>query len=229
MILAALCIVFLAPAVSCAQIAQDNTLLPDDAASYIHAAKAAEAQKNWTLCNEISNNGLARFPANATLLCINGYSLRKLGLYPEAVEMTTRAILIDPEPVRYANRGYAFLALGDYASAAADARAGIALNDSYPDCYSVQALALAGRGNYREALSAADTATRLAPANAHLWEVEGEVLRGSGACGDAREAFIRSIALNTSDLPWPGYPDAAGELKTLAGTCNRTAPAAGNT
>ena len=227
MILTVICIVFFAPAVSCAQIAQDN-VLPDEAASYIHAAKVAEAQKNWTLCNEISNEGVARFPANATLLCINGYSLRKLGLYPEAVEMTTRAIRIDPEPVRYTNRGYAFLALGDYVSAAADARTGIALNASYPDCYGVEALALAGQGNYREALSAADTATWLAPANAHLWEVEGEVLRGSGDYSGAREAFIRSIALNTSDLPWPGYPDAVGELKTLAGTCNRTATAAGS-
>ena len=65
----------------------------------------------------------------------------------------SQGILLDPKPVRYANRGYGYLALGNNTAALADAETGISLNAHYTTTYGVKALALQGMGRNPEALA----------------------------------------------------------------------------
>ena len=39
---------------------------------------------------------------------------RKMGQYAQSIDAVSKGILLDPKPVRYANRGYGYLALGNY-------------------------------------------------------------------------------------------------------------------
>jgi len=98
---------------------------PQDASVYISEAKAAVAERNWTSALLLSTRGVTWYPDNADLLCLQGYSYRKMGQYVKSVEVVSKGILLDPKPVRYANRGYGYLALGNYTAALSDAEAGI--------------------------------------------------------------------------------------------------------
>ena len=188
-----------------AGIPAPETMLPAGAApqtadSFIRNAQAAVSERNWTGAQAIATEGLARYPENADLWCLEGYAVRKTGQYGRSVLLVSEGIRLDPRPVRYANRAYGYLALGNWSAALADADAGIALNASYVTNYGVKALALKGLGRNGDALAAADTALALEPENAHYWHVKGIVLAAAGNCTGARQHWsvpLRSILTTT--------------------------------
>jgi tetratricopeptide (TPR) repeat protein len=187
---------------------------------YISTAKAAVTGENWTSSLLITTQGIAWYPDNAELLCIQGYTYRKMGQYQKSVDVVSHAILLDPKPVRYANRGYGYLALGNYSAALADAESGIALNASYPVTYGVKALALNRMGKNSEALAAIDEALSLTPDSAHYWHVKGRILASGGDCTGAAAALERSIALDSGYvLAYPGFGSASENLAALNTTC----------
>lgn len=197
---------------------------PQNASVYISEAKEAVADRNWTSALLITTRGTTWYPDNADLLCLQGYSLRKMGQYEKSVEVVSKAILLDPKPVRYANRGYGYLALGNDSAALADAETGILLDPDYPATYGVKALALNGMGKNSGALAAIDQALALDPENAHYWHVKGTILAASGNCADGEEALERSLALDPDyTLPYPGFTSAREDLVTLNSTCRPAA------
>jgi tetratricopeptide (TPR) repeat protein len=197
---------------------------PQDAAAFISEAKAAVAGENWTSALLITTRGTAWYPENADLLCLHGYIYRKIGQYQKSVDTVSLAIPLDPKPVRYANRGYGYLALGNYSAALADADSGIALNESYPTNHGVKALALQGLGKNAEALTAIDKAIALEPGSAHYWHVKGRILAAGGDCTGASAALEQSLALDAGYvLPWPGFGSARENLAALNTSCAATA------
>ncbi len=196
---------------------------PQDAGAFAADAKAAVAEGDWPNVLSITTRGLAYFPYDAELLCLQGYTLRKLGQYQKAVDTVSVAIPLDPRPVRYANRGYAYLALGNYSAALADADEGIRIDPAYASSYSVRALALHGLGRDSEALTAVGTAIDKEPGSAHALAVRGIILAAQGDCEGAAIAFTASRALDPAySLPWPGFPSAEESLKSLDAGCRQT-------
>lgn len=191
-----------------------------NASVYINEAKVAVAEWNWTSALLITTRGTTLYPNNADLLCLQGYSLRKMGQYQKSVEVVSKAIPLDPKPVRYANRGYGYLALRNYSAALSDAEAGISLNTSYATSYGVKALALKGMNRNVEALPAIDEALALEPESAHFWHVKGNLLAANGNCTGAREFLERSVELDPEyTLPYPGFTSARENLSDLSTTC----------
>lgn len=195
---------------------------PQDARAFAAEAKGAVAEGNWPVALSITTRGLAYFPADPDLLCIQGYTLRKLGQYQNAVDAVSVAIPLDPRSVRYANRGYAYLALSNYSAALADADEGIRLDPAYTTSYAVRALALHGLGRDSEALAAVSGANETEPGAAHLLNVKGIILAAQGDCEGAAAAFAASQALDSAySLPWPGFPAAGQSLDALDANCRQ--------
>jgi tetratricopeptide (TPR) repeat protein len=193
---------------------------PQNASVYIGEAKDAAAGQNWTGALIITTTGLAWYPDNADLLCLQGYSYRKMGQYAKSVDIVSKGILLDPKPVRYANRGYGYLALGNNTAALADAETGISKDPAYTTNYAVKALALQGMGRNSEALAAIGQALALDPESAHYWHVQGVFLAGSGNCTGARDALERSLAIDPDySLPYPGFASARERLAGLNQSC----------
>jgi tetratricopeptide (TPR) repeat protein len=193
---------------------------PQNATVYISEAKAAVAGWNWTSTLLITTRGITWYPDNADLLCLQGYSYRKMGHYEKSVEVVSKGILLDPKAVRYANRGYGYLALGNYTAALTDAESGIALDANYTTNYGVKALALQGMGRNPEALAAIDQAIALDPENAHYWHVKGVIISASGNCPGAREDLEQSLALDPDyTLPYLAFTSARENLAALNTTC----------
>jgi Flp pilus assembly protein TadD len=188
---------------------------------YLNEAHTMVTEKNWTGALAVTDEALAWHPDNPAFRCINGYALRKLGRYQEAVGQVSHAILFDQKPVRYANRGYSYLALGNFKAALSDADAGISRDAGFPASYAVKALALNAMGENSEALAAINRAIALVPQSAHYRHVQGRILAGGGNCTGARSAFERSLALDPGyDQPWPGFASAYEDLAILPGTCH---------
>lgn len=198
---------------------------PYDVSVYIRDAQAAVSERNWTNALLLTTRGRVWYPDDAELFCLQGYTYRKLGQYQKSVDAVSEGIQRDPRPVRYANRGYGYIALGNYSAALSDAEAGIALNASYPTTWGVKALALQGLGRNPEALAAIDTALALDPQSAHYWHVKGRLLSASGNCTGAWEALGKSISLDPGyDLPYPGFTGSGEDLAALNSTCAPAAP-----
>jgi tetratricopeptide (TPR) repeat protein len=197
-------------------------------------AASAIQEEDWNAVLTVTDEALAEHRENATLLCIRGYALRKLGHYPEAVTTVTEAISLDPRPVRYVNRGYAYLAMGDYTAALADAETALLLDRENATAWGVKALALVGMNDTAGAESAVDRALALAPDSAHLWHVRGVVSLAAGNASAAVTALTRSLDLDPDySLPWPGMPDAhedlaEAEMMQAASATPRTASPFGN-
>lgn len=197
-----------------------DTIPPREAGAYIADARAAMDIRDWPGMLSITTRGLAWYPANTSLLCQHGYALRKLGQYDKSVDAVSKAILLDPRAVRYANRGYGYLALDNNSAALADAKAGSALDANYATNYGVEALALEGLGRNTEALAAVDRALALEPDSAHYHHIKGLILAGSGDCTGARAELERSLSLDPGySLPWPGFASAQEDLDALDTTC----------
>ena len=193
---------------------------PQEASVYISQAKAATGEQNWTSAILVTTRGLAWYPDNADLLCLQGYSFRKTGQFQKSVEVVSRAIPLDPSAVRYANRGYGYLALKNYSAALADAETGISHDAKYLPNYGVKALALQGMGRNTEALAAIETAISQSPETAHYWHVKGRVLAAGGDCTGAAAALETSLARDPAySLPYPGFGSAAENRASLNMTC----------
>jgi len=193
---------------------------PENVSFYIADAQAAVAGQNWTNALLLTTRGLAWYPESAELLCLQGYTYRKMGQYTKSVDVTSQAIPLDPKAVRYANRGYGYLALGNPTAALADAETGISLDANYTTNYGVKSLALKSLGRNSEALDAIGQALDQDPANAHYWQVKGSLLAATGDCTGARESLEKSLALNPAySLPYPGFGTAADALAALNTTC----------
>jgi tetratricopeptide (TPR) repeat protein len=191
-----------------------------DASLYLARANAMVDAKDWEGALAVTDAAIAWYPDNADFLCMNGYALRKLGRYEEAVDQVSRAIIPDQKPVLNANRGYSYLALGNYPAALADAESGISRDPAYPASYTVKALALNAMGMNTGALAAIDQAIILSPESAHYWHVKGRILATGGNCTGAKEAFERSLAFDPGyDQPWPGTDPARVDLAILGSTC----------
>jgi len=187
---------------------------------YLSGAHAAVDERNWTGALLVTTRGLAYYPDSADLLCLQGYTYRKMGQYEKSVELVSKGILLDPKPVRYANRGYGYLALGNYMAALADAETGLSLDKSYTSNYGVKALALSGLGRNPEAFATIEQGLALDPGSAHAWHVKGRILTTMGNCTGAREALEKSLALDPGySLPYPGFTGASQDLAALNTTC----------
>ena len=209
--------------ISAVNASTDNP--PYNVSVYITDAQAAAAERNWSKTLFLTTRGLVWYPGDAELSCLQGYSYRKMGEYTKSVDMVSNGIQRDPKPVRYANRGYGYLALGNYTAALADAETGISLNASYPTTYGVKALALLGLGRNTDALAAIDTALALDPKSAHYWHVKGRLLATGRNCTSAREALERSLSLDPGyDLPYPGFTGARENLAALDALCSPATP-----
>jgi tetratricopeptide (TPR) repeat protein len=193
---------------------------PEEARAYIASAQTAGAIRNWPDALSITTRGLAWYPDNADLLCLQGYSYRKMGQYQKSVDAISNGILIDPRAVRYANRGYGYLALKNYSAALADAESGIAADSGYTTNHGIKALALLGMGRNADARDAIDAALAQSPDSAHYWHIHGLVLAESGDCAGARAALQKSLDLDPDySLPWPGFASAQQSLEVLDSTC----------
>lgn len=193
---------------------------PQELSSYIGEAQDAIKERNWSSALLITTRGLKWYPESADLLCPQGYSYRKIGQFQKSVEIVSRSIPLDPTPVRYANRGYGYLALKNSSAALADAEAGILLDGNYTTNHAIKALALLDLGRNDEALSAIETALSQSPDGAHYWHVKGRILADGGDCTDAASALERSLALNPDySLPYPGFGSASEDLEALKTVC----------
>lgn len=190
------------------------------AAAYEKQGMALMAQQNWNGLITTTNEGLVLYPDDAELYCLRAFALRQKGYFTEAVDNGTRAISRDPKPIRYANRGFAYLALGRNAEALNDADTAISLNESYPRAYAVKALALINTGNLTGAGQAVDTGIRLDPKDPLFWQLKGRVSAAGGNCSVAREAFNTSLAIEPDYvLPWPGFGNATTDLQNAETHC----------
>lgn len=202
---------------------------PQDAAAFIAEAKGAVAESNWTLALTVTTRGLAWYPDNPDLLCLQGYTYRKMGQYQKSVEIVSKAIPLDKKAVRYANRGYGYLALGNYSAALDDAETGISLDANYTANHAVKALALSGLGQNTGALAAIDTAIAQSPESAHYWHVKGAILAAGNDCTGAEAALEHSIAIDREYvLPWPAFGSAEDKLAAVKTSCS-PAPAPSTT
>ena len=191
-----------------------------NAQDYQQQASTLVAGMNWSGLLDLTEEGISLYPDDGGLYCLRGYALRKTGRYQEAVESCTIAIGLDPRPVRYANRGFALLALGRDGEALADAETALSLNASYAQSYAVRAIALSRMDDTTGALEAIDSALSLDPEFPFFWQLKGEILASGGDCAGAREAYETSLAINSPfDPPWPGYENASVRLEGLESEC----------
>ncbi len=182
----------------------------------------AIAEGNWLRAAayaELITQNDENAPAN--IWCKWGYSLRKMGRYDEALAMVTIAIEKDPDnAASHLNRGYTYLALGQYRNARMDAEETLRLEragktDITSDCaiantgataYNIIALGLLGEGDPKNALVAAGTALVLGPDNVHYLNTRGVALTQLGKYSDA--VMVLTQATELQDEYISPYPDA---------------------
>jgi tetratricopeptide (TPR) repeat protein len=200
------------------------------AAEYESQGMALMNEADWSGLLSRADEGLELYPDNAELHCLKGYGLRMTGNYREAVDNITFAIARDPKPIRYTNRGFAYLALERYDEALNDADTAIYMNSSYPRAYDVKAIALMGNGNATGAGQEIETAIRLDPSDPLSWHLKGKISAASGNCSGAFDALNRSLAINPGYiLPWPGFENATTDLRRAESQCKPTDQGPGQT
>lgn len=180
----------------------------------------AISEQNWTGLSGIASSGISLYPDDPVFYAMKGYALRKLGDSAAAIPLDTRAIEIEPNAVRYANRGMTWLALGNYTAALADGQASAALEPQYATAYALIAQAYRGLGDIPAAEQAIHRALAIDPESAHSWHVQGLTALAAGNCTLAVSSLERSIALDPDySLPWPGMPDASADLEMARDRC----------
>lgn len=190
----------------------------------------AISQQNWTGLSAVASSGLLLDPDDAVFSAMKGYALRKLGDSAAALPFDTRAIEIQPNAVRYANRGVTYLALGNYTAALADGQESAALEPQYATAYALMAQAYLGLGDTPAAQQAIHRALAIEQENASHWHVQGLVALAAGNCTLAVSSLERSIALDPDySLPWPGMPDASADLEMARARCGTDLPEEGGT
>ena len=193
--------------------------------AYQQLGMARMAEKNWDGLNATTDEGLALFPGDPELLCLKAYVLRKSGNFSGSADLVTIAIAKDPRPARFANRGFAYLALGRYQEALSDADAAISMNSSYSPSYAVKAIALMKLGNLSGADSVTEQGIGLDPSSPLFWQLKGRVSAATGNCTRATEEFQESLLINPDyDLPWPGFGNASADLEQATAACATPVP-----
>jgi tetratricopeptide (TPR) repeat protein len=188
---------------------------------YENLGKALVVERNWSGVIAVTNEGLVFYPYEPELLCLQGYAMRKTGHYQEAIDLISLAIPNDTRPVRYANRGYALLAMGKNQNAIHDADSALALDSSYPTAYALKAYAFRNQGNLSKALETIEKALAIEPDNAHYLHIKGGILADMGDCPGAIDAYQHSIRIDPGyDLPWPGLANATADLEKTETRCD---------
>jgi tetratricopeptide (TPR) repeat protein len=191
-----------------------------NATGYENQGKALMAERNWSGVISVTNEGLVLYPYDPGLLCLQGYAMRKTGHYQEAVDLVSLALPNDTRPVRYANRGYGFLAMGKYNDAINDADSALAMDPSYATAYALKAYAVRNNGDLTAAEELINKALSIEPDNAHYLHLKGGILADLGNCTGAIDAYRHSIGVNPDyDLPWPGLSNATADLEKTETRC----------
>lgn len=202
-----------------------NQIHPDmNITTYEDRGKTLMAERNWSGLISLTREGLAIYPYDPELLCLEAYAMRKTGHYQESVDLISLAIPNDTRPVRYANRGFGYLAMGRTQDAINDADSALALNSSYTTALALKADALRYQGNLSEAGDLIGQAIALDPNNPFFHHLKGGIRADMGDCQGAIDAYRQSIAINPHyDLPWPGLKNATADLETTEKKCARQA------
>ena len=191
-----------------------------NASDYENQGIALMGERNWSGVITVTNEGLAFYPYNPELLCLQAYAMRKTGHYQEAVDLVSLAIPNDTRPIRYANRGYALLAMGKNQDAINDADSALALSPSYTTAYVLKDSALRNMGNLSAADTMIDKALTVEPDNAYYLHLKGGILAGMGNCTGAIDAYRHSITIDPDyDQPWPGVSNATVDLEKTEINC----------
>jgi tetratricopeptide (TPR) repeat protein len=192
-----------------------------NATGYENLGKTLMAERNWSGVIAITSEGLVLYPYEPELLCLQGYAMRKTGHYQESVDLISLAIPNDTRPVRYANRGYALLAMGKNQDAIRDADSALALDSAYPTAYALKAYALCNSGNLSTALEIIEKALAIEQDNAYYLHIKGGILADMGDCPGAIDAYQHSIRINPGyELPWPGLSNATADLEKTEIRCH---------
>ncbi len=218
-IFAFLCVLHVGAA---AQITISTQGTPPSAESRSLEESGLEAiqSRDWNGLFSISEEGLEGDPDNPVFYAMKGYSLRKLGRYQEALAADARAIELQPNAVRYANRGITHLAMGNYTAALADAHDSLVLDPGYATAYSLEALAWSGLNNNTAATDAIGKAIALDPEDASSWHIRGRIALAEGNCTLAITSLQRSIDIDADySLPWPSLQNATADLNTAEERC----------
>jgi tetratricopeptide (TPR) repeat protein len=105
-----------------------------------------------------------------------GYSLRKMGKYDQALVASSVAVEKAPDTAAvYLNRGYAYLALGEYKNGRLDAEKALELDAMNATAYHIIASGLLKQGDPQNALVAINTALTREPDNALYLNTKGMI------------------------------------------------------
>jgi tetratricopeptide (TPR) repeat protein len=132
----------------------------------------------------------------ARQLCIQAQERAREGKLPEALELCTRALELDPEQAEaYGLRGQVHYHLGHLSEAGADCSAAIDRGLRQAIVYFVRAIARDGAGQREEALADCSMALHLDPEHAGAYNSRGLILSRLGRLDEALGDFSEAIRL----------------------------------
>lgn len=171
-------------------------------------------EEDWNELLNISERGIVRNQSDPQMQTMKGYALRKLNKSEQAIIHTSKAIAIEPNPVRYANRAMAYLSIRNYSAALEDGEAAIRIMPNYSTGYSIKSLAYLYTGNITEAKRNIDTALSINPDSASNLHYAGIIAMRAGDYEEAKNFLNRSIAIDPDySLPWPNMENATVVLE----------------
>ena len=180
----------------------------------------AMEDNNWDELLRIADEGLAVDPNDPQMHSMKGYALRKLGNSQLALIEDSQAITIEPNPVRYANRGFTYISQGNYSAALADGESALNIIPDYSTGYALKSLAYLNLGNTTAAKENIDRALAIKPDSASHLHFAGIIAMEEGNCEDAIDYLNRSIAIDRNySLPWPQMVNATVDLEKTRNTC----------
>ncbi len=179
----------------------------------------AMEQRDWNTLLRIAGEGLARDQNDPQMYSMKGYALRKLNRSQQALIEDSKAIAIEPNPVRYANRGMTYLSLGNYSAALADGENAISIIPDYSSGYALKSLAYQKMGDITAAKENIDKALAIKPDTASHLHYAGIIAMQDGNYEDAVYFLNRSITIDPNySLPWPGMTNATVDLENVRKT-----------
>lgn len=176
-------------------------------------------KQDWNELLNISEGGITRNQSDPQMHTMKGYALRKLSNSEQAIIHDSKAIAIEPNPVRYANRAMAYLSIGNYSAALDDGEAATRIMTNYSTGYAIKSLAYLYTGNITEAKRNIDTALSINPESASNLHYAGIIAMRAGDYKEAKNYLNRSIAIDPDySLPWPEMENATVELERVHNT-----------
>ncbi len=133
-----------------------------------------------------------------------GRSLRKMGKYDESLVAASAAVEKAPDAMEpYLNRGYTYLALGEYQKARLDAEKVLELDSMNATAYHIIASGLLKQGEPKNALVAINTALAMEPDNALYLNTKGMVLMKMKKYGEAVTTLTQATESEGYIAPCP--------------------------